>query len=85
MRTVQQQTVKIKACRSRGGVIEWNYDSPQQASRLWRDLIETGRAPDTGESLETAAYFLGNSVKPTKVWDRVDLENLSSVSRMLSI
>lgn len=49
--------VTIKAVRSRGGIITWNYDTPQQAAKFWKKLVENGRAPDTDESLINAAYF----------------------------
>lgn len=60
--------ITIKALRSRGGIIEWNYDTPQQVARFWRALIDTGRTPDTGESLESAVYFAGDHEK--KRWTR---------------
>jgi hypothetical protein len=53
----EDDMVTIKAERSRGGTIEWNYDTPQQASRLWNAIIKSGRTPDTDESLFNAAYF----------------------------
>ncbi len=49
--------VTIKAVRSRGGIIAWNYDTPQQAARLWKAIVAKGRTPDTDESLINAAYF----------------------------
>jgi hypothetical protein len=55
--------ITIKALRSRGGVITWNYDHHQQCARFWKELCETGRAPDTGESL-TRAYYFGHKNKP---------------------
>ena len=85
MTTVANTTVCIKALRVRGGLIEWNYDTPQQAARLWRQLIETGTAPDTGERLQSAMYFAKGSVKPTKEWERKTLDNLNSVSAFLGI
>jgi hypothetical protein len=63
--------VTIKAERSQGGVIEWNYDTPQQARRLWNAITKTGRAPDTDESLFNAAYFGPNNkpgMGPDKYW-----------------
>ena len=54
---VENDMVTIKAVRSRGGIIEWNYDTPQQAARFWKKLTETGRTPDSDESLFNAAYF----------------------------
>lgn len=60
----------IKALRWRGGLIEWNYDNPQQgATRLWKALTETGRAPDTGDRLVSACYFKDGSPTPTKYWE----------------
>lgn len=58
----------VKALRSRGGIIEWNYETPQQVARFWRELVNTGRTPDTGENLESAVYFDGGREK--KRWDR---------------
>ena len=49
--------ITIKALRSRGGVITWNCDTPQQAARLWKAIVKTGRTPDTDESLTNACYF----------------------------
>jgi hypothetical protein len=63
------KTICIKALRWRGGLIEWNYDYPQQgATKLWRELTETGRAPDTGERLVSACYFKSGAIEPTKQW-----------------
>lgn len=63
----------IKALRGRGGLIEWNYDYPQQgATRLWKELTETGRAPDTGDVLVSACYFKDGAITPTKVWEAVE-------------
>jgi hypothetical protein len=63
--------ITIKAIRSHGGEIEWNYDRPQQCAKLWKELCETGRAPDTGDSL-TRAYYFNAKCKPgdgpSKVW-----------------
>ena len=64
--------VTIKAVRScDGGVIEWNYDKPQQCARFWKKLTETGCAPDTGESLIRAFYFGPKNkpgMGPDKAW-----------------
>lgn len=63
--------VTIKAVSSRGGTIEWNYDKPQQCAKFWKTLCETGRAPDTGESLIRAYYFGPKNVAgegPDKAW-----------------
>ncbi len=54
--------VTVRAITSRGQSIDWNYDSPQQASRVWKALCE-GRTPDTGESI-TRAYYFGPKNKP---------------------
>ena len=64
--------ITIKAVTTRNTTIEWNYDTPQQgAARLWKKLTETGRAPDTNESL-IRAYYFGHQCKPgdgpTKAW-----------------
>ncbi len=63
--------ITIKALRSRGGVISWTYDTPQQCAKFWKRLCETGRAPDTNESL-VRAYYFGPNCKagdgPNKAW-----------------
>jgi hypothetical protein len=64
-----ETAVCIKALRWRGGLIEWNYDTPRQAARLWKELTATGRAPDTGDILVSANYFLGPSITPHKAWE----------------
>ena len=63
--------VTVKALRSRGGLISWTFDNPQQCARFWKELCNEGCAPDTGESLESAAYFLGENMMPKKRWSRV--------------
>ena len=63
--------ITIKALRSRGGIIEWNYDTAQQCRKFWETLTETGRAPDTGDSLVRAYWFgpeCGAGDGPTKAW-----------------
>lgn len=67
----RNQQVVIKALRERGGIITWCYDTPRQASRLWGDLVKSGRAPDTGEALASACYFLGDKVEPHGQWSKV--------------
>lgn len=47
----------IKVVRSRGGLIEWNYDQARDANRAWKKITETGRTHDTDESVYNAAYF----------------------------
>lgn len=64
------KSVCIKALRWRGGIIEWNYDTPRQAAPFWKKLTETGRAPDTDELLMTANMFVGLTVEPVKCWQR---------------
>jgi hypothetical protein len=53
----ERQMVTIKAVRSRGGLIEWNYDNARQAAKAWKHISTTGRTHDTNESLYNAAYF----------------------------
>ena len=55
--------VTIKAITIRETTIEWNYDRPQQCSRFWKEITETGHAPDTGEKL-IRAYYFGPKRKP---------------------
>ena len=55
--------ITIKAITKRDTTIEWNYDKPQQCSRLWKEICATGRAPDTGETL-IRAYYFGAKNKP---------------------
>ena len=63
--------VTLKAVRSSDGrIIEWNYDTPQQARRAWKDMTE-GRTPDSGESIIRAYYFGPNRKPgdgPDKAW-----------------
>ena len=64
--------ITIKAVTVRNSTIEWNYDYPQQgATRLWKELTDTGRAPDTGVTL-IRAYYFGAKCKPgegpSKAW-----------------
>lgn len=62
--------ITIKALRGRGGLIQWNYDSPQQCKGFWRKLCETGAAPDTGDLLASACYFVGDKILPRHDWRR---------------
>jgi len=66
---MKTRRVVIKAVRWCGGLIEWSYDNPQQCSTFWRDLTLNGRAPDTGEALSSAAMFVGDTIKPQKIWE----------------
>jgi len=63
--------ITIKAVTVSGRTIEWNYDTPQQCTRLWRDITETGDAPDHSEKLIRAYYFDAKCKPgegPTKAW-----------------
>lgn len=68
--TTQTNPITIKALRGSGGLIEWNYDSSRQCSWFWRKLCETGAAPDTGDLLASACYFVGDEINPRHRWDR---------------
>ena len=43
--------------------IDWNYDTPQQCARRWKQITETGRAPDDSTAL-IRAYYFGPKNKP---------------------
>jgi hypothetical protein len=76
--------VVIKALRKRGGIIEWCYDSPDQARTLWKELTQTGLAPDTGCELDNACYFLGDKIEPHKSWNwNEDVQ--ASINRVAAI
>jgi hypothetical protein len=63
--------VTIKAWTNANREIQWNYDTPQQASPVWKKITETGRTPDTSEGL-SRAYYWGPTRKrgegPDKAW-----------------
>lgn len=66
----KNNTVCIKALRERGGIIEWNYDTARQATKLWHDIVYQGVAPDTGCALVSACYFLDDKIEPHKYWEK---------------
>ena len=43
--------ITIKAVTNRGQVIEWNYDTPQQARHCWQSLSVKHETPDTRDPI----------------------------------
>lgn len=60
--------ITIKALRSRGGVIAWDYDNKRDAECFWNKLVKSGEAPDTGAPLQSANWWESGDQK--KKWER---------------
>jgi len=63
--------ILIRAWTNANKLIEWEYDTHQQAAPFWKKLTETGRTPDTNDGLSRAYYWGPNRRKgdgPDKAW-----------------